>query len=103
MMIIMQPGATREQISTVIDRVHANSLEAHTNVGTRQAIIGVVGESSNLPADQFASLPNVQAVERGWNPTSWLHASSIRKIPCSRWAISPSAVMKYRSSPGHAR
>ncbi|BBB47991.1 3-deoxy-7-phosphoheptulonate synthase [Pelolinea submarina] len=63
MMIIMQPGATREQISTVIDRVHANRMEAHTNVGTRQTIIGVVGDRHNVPADQFESLPNVQSVE----------------------------------------
>ena len=63
MMIIMQPGATREQISTVIDRVHENRMEAHTNVGTRQTIIGVVGNNHNLATDQFSSLPNVQAVE----------------------------------------
>jgi 3-deoxy-7-phosphoheptulonate synthase len=63
MMIIMQPGATREQIASVIECVHQNKMEAHTNVGMKQTIIGVVGENHNLPIKTFESLPNVQTVQ----------------------------------------
>ena len=63
MMIIMQPGATREQIDNVIDRVHESKMSAHTNVGVEQAIIGVVGRSNGTTGNLFASLPNVQQVQ----------------------------------------
>jgi 3-deoxy-7-phosphoheptulonate synthase len=63
MMIIMQPGATREQIDNVIDCVHENKMDAHTNVGVEQTIIGVVGQNKDMTGNLFASLPNVQQVQ----------------------------------------
>ena len=62
-MIIMQPGATRQQIDNVIDRVHENKMSAHTNVGVEQTIIGVVGQNNDMAGNLFASLPNVQQVQ----------------------------------------
>ena len=61
MMIIMEPGSTREQIDNVIGRVHDNKLSAHTNVGDEQTIIGVVGEN-HVSTNIFESLPNVREV-----------------------------------------
>ena len=63
MMIIMQPGATREQINNVIECVQDNKMSAHMNVGVEQTIIGVVGEKYGTPANTFRSLPNVQTVQ----------------------------------------
>ncbi len=63
MMIIMQPGATREQIDNVIEHVHENEMSAHTNVGVEQAIIGVVGQKKEMTSNLFESLPNVQQVQ----------------------------------------
>ncbi len=62
MMIIMEPGATREQIDNVIGRVQDNKLAAHTNVGDEQTIIGVVGENHDVSTNIFTSLPNVREV-----------------------------------------
>jgi 3-deoxy-7-phosphoheptulonate synthase len=62
MMIIMQPGATREQIDTVIETVHENSMTAHANVNREGAIIGVVGENRGLPVEILEALPCVKDV-----------------------------------------
>ena len=64
MMIIMQPGATREQVENVIKHIKKNKLSAHTIIGVEQTIIGAVGDSHKVPTHVFESLPNVQAVNR---------------------------------------
>ena len=61
-MIIMQPGATREEIDTVIETVHENSMTAYANVNQEGAIIGVVGENRSLPMDVLEALPCVKDV-----------------------------------------
>jgi len=64
MMIIMQPGATREQVDNVITQIKKQNLSAHAIVGVEQTIIGAVGDSHKVPTHVFESLPNVQAVKR---------------------------------------
>ena len=64
MIIIMQPGASKEQVENVIDHIKKNHLSAHTIVGVEQTVIGVVGENHGVSPSVFESLPNVQAVQR---------------------------------------
>ncbi len=64
MMIIMKPGATREQVENVIKYIEKNNLIAHTSIGAEQTIIGAVGDSHKVSTHIFESLPNVQAVQR---------------------------------------
>jgi 3-deoxy-7-phosphoheptulonate synthase len=64
MMIIMQPGASQEQIAHVIAHIEEQRLAAHTIIGVEQTIIGAVGESHGIPASVFETLPGVQAVQR---------------------------------------
>ena len=64
MMIIMQPGASQEQVGHVIEHIEAQHLSAHTIVGVEQTIIGAVGESHGIPTNVFETLPGVQAVQR---------------------------------------
>ena len=64
MMIIMQPGATREQVDNVIRYVEKNNLTAHSIFGVEQTIIGAVGDSHSISTHIFESLPFVQSVQR---------------------------------------
>jgi 3-deoxy-7-phosphoheptulonate synthase len=64
MMIIMQPGATQEQIDHVIEHIEENNLSAHVIVGVEQTIIGAVGESHTVPTSAFETLSGVLAVQR---------------------------------------
>ncbi|NQS90851.1 MAG: 3-deoxy-7-phosphoheptulonate synthase, partial [Chloroflexi bacterium] len=64
MMIIMVPGATQEQVDHVIEHIEENKLSAHTSVGIKQTVIGVVGESHSVSPHVFETLSGVQAVQR---------------------------------------
>ena len=44
MMIIMHPGAPREQIQIVISEIEKQKLSAHIIEGVEQTIIGAVGD-----------------------------------------------------------
>ena len=64
MMIIMHPGATKEQVAHVVAHIEEQNLNAHIIEGVEQTIIGAVGESHNVPTDVFETLPGVLAVNR---------------------------------------
>lgn len=68
MIIIMQPGATEEQVKNVIEHIEKHQLSAHTSIGVEQTVIGVVGENHDVSPSAFESLPNVQAVQRITEP-----------------------------------
>jgi 3-deoxy-7-phosphoheptulonate synthase len=60
--VIMQVGATTQQISAVIARIKEMGLEAHLSEGQERTIIGVVGDE-RLVADRD-SLSLLEGVER---------------------------------------
>ena len=64
MMIIMHPGATKEQIAHVIAHIEENNLSAHVIEGVEQTVIGAVGESHAVPMEVFETLPGVLSVTR---------------------------------------
>jgi len=64
MMIIMHPGATKEQIDHVIEHIEEQKLSAHAIYGVEQTIIGAVGESHAIPTSVFETLDGVMAVQR---------------------------------------
>jgi 3-deoxy-7-phosphoheptulonate synthase len=64
MMIIMHPGATKEQVAHVITHIEEQNLNAHVIEGTEQTVIGAVGESHNVSTDVFETLPGVLSVTR---------------------------------------
>jgi 3-deoxy-7-phosphoheptulonate synthase len=64
MMIIMRPGATREQIDTVIAEIEKQKLTSHPIIGVEQTIIGAVGDGHYVPTEIFEALPGVMEVQR---------------------------------------
>jgi 3-deoxy-7-phosphoheptulonate synthase len=64
MMIIMHPGATKEQIDHVIAHIEGQHLSAHVIEGVEQTVIGAVGESHNVSKEVFETLPGVMTVQR---------------------------------------
>jgi 3-deoxy-7-phosphoheptulonate synthase len=64
MMIIMHPGATKEQVAHVISHIEENHLAAHVIEGAEQTVIGAVGESHSVPTSAFETLPGVMLVQR---------------------------------------
>lgn len=64
MMIIMQPGASREQIDAVIAEIEKQNLSSHPIFGVEQTIIGAVGDGHYVPREIFEALPGVMEVQR---------------------------------------
>ena len=64
MMIIMHPGAPKEQIQNVIATIEKNKLSAHVIEGVEQTIIGAVGDGHYVGTDVFEALPGVLSVQR---------------------------------------
>src|SRR5215212_4835265 len=64
MMIIMHPGAPREQIQNVIAVIEEQKLSAHLIEGVEQTIIGAVGDGHYVAKEIFEALPGVLEVQR---------------------------------------
>ncbi len=62
MMIIMQAGATKEQIGEIVSHIEDNQLSAHLSTGEERTIIGVIGDGRPIQRDQFLHLPGVDRV-----------------------------------------
>ena len=64
MIIIMEPGASKGQIQSVIDHVHNAGMKTVVNSGVVQTVIAAIGETSKYSTEQFEILEGVRKVER---------------------------------------
>ena len=64
MMIIMNPDATREQISAVIAKIESSGLAAHIIEGVEHTVIGAVGDGHGVNPETFEVLDGVESVRR---------------------------------------
>jgi 3-deoxy-7-phosphoheptulonate synthase len=62
MMIIMRSDATKEQVSSVVQRVESFGLQGHLSQGVERTVIGVVGDRRHVTESQFLYLPGVDRV-----------------------------------------
>ncbi|MDH3718714.1 MAG: 3-deoxy-7-phosphoheptulonate synthase [Planctomycetota bacterium] len=62
MIIILQSGATDEQVQHVIERVEALGLNAHLSRGTHRTVIGVIGDEAEIAAAPLQAIPGVAQV-----------------------------------------
>ncbi len=64
MMIVMHPGAPKDQIKNVITEIEKQKLSAHLIEGVEQTIIGAVGDGHYVAKEIFEALPGVLSVQR---------------------------------------
>ena len=62
MMVVMQEGATAEQIAHVVARIEEVGASAHVSQGERVAIIGAIGDREELTAVPLEACPGVARV-----------------------------------------
>ncbi len=62
MIIILQPNASDEQITHVVERVESLGLRAHLSRGTFRTVIGVIGEEAEIAASPLEAIPGVAKV-----------------------------------------
>jgi 3-deoxy-7-phosphoheptulonate synthase len=61
-MMIMKRDATEEEIKNVIKEIKVHGLKADVSRGDFRTVIGLVGDESKVPFDNFAILPGVKEV-----------------------------------------
>jgi len=75
MIIVMNPGASREEVNDVVARIRSLSLDAHLSEGEEHTIIGVVGVPLPPTLDEMMEVfPGVERVVRitsKFKLTSW--------------------------------
>jgi 3-deoxy-7-phosphoheptulonate synthase len=60
MIIVMKPGASAKEISTVVARVEAMGFKAHLSQGEERTIIGVIGDERPLDGTLFELMEGVE-------------------------------------------
>ncbi len=63
-MIIMETGATQEQIDYVVKEIKKYGLRADVSKGAYKTVIGLVGDERKIPFDHLAVLPGVKEAMR---------------------------------------
>ena len=59
MFVAMKPHATRAEFEAVVERIKALGLTPHPITGTERKVVAVVGNTSSVDPDDFASMPGV--------------------------------------------
>lgn len=69
MIIIMNVGASAEEIATVINRIKEMGFQAHLSQGQERTIIGVIGDDRKVAdPDMFTLMPGVERTMRVSHP-----------------------------------
>ena len=68
MVIVMQEGATDEQIQHVIDRLVASGFDVHRSTGASHTVLGAVGVHRDFDHRDFELLDGVREVVRITQP-----------------------------------
>jgi 3-deoxy-7-phosphoheptulonate synthase len=64
MVVVMEEGATEEQIQNVIDRLMKMGFDAHRSTGIRQTVIGAVGAKIDFDTRDIELIDGVEEVAR---------------------------------------
>lgn len=64
MMIVMHPGASKEEVQDVVKEIADRGLNSHVIEGVERTVIGAVGDSHTVSTDAFSVLPGVESVMR---------------------------------------
>src|SRR5512147_3153797 len=60
MIIVMEPGASKDAIEAVEKRVRAAGLGVHVSRGVERTLVGAIGDERVLEPEAFESLPGVE-------------------------------------------
>src|SRR3954454_5978086 len=90
MIIAMQPGATEQQIDSVIERLVTRGFEVHRSTGEQQTVLGAVGAKIDFDIREIELLEAVQQVHRISAPYKLVGRTSRRAGTVVKFASSVS-------------
>jgi 3-deoxy-7-phosphoheptulonate synthase len=68
MVIVMQAGASDEELAAVLDRIGSLGLAPHVSRGEERTIVGLIGDERPVEDGTFEALPGVERVVRILHP-----------------------------------
>ncbi|MGI6085050.1 MAG: 3-deoxy-7-phosphoheptulonate synthase [Acetivibrionales bacterium] len=68
MILVLKPGASREQTDELLSRIKSMGLDVHISVGVDTTIVGLVGDTTKLDRLYFSSYDIVQNVLKVTEP-----------------------------------
>ncbi len=68
MVIVMQAGASEEELAAVIDRIGSLGLDPHVSRGEERTIVGLIGDERPVADGTFEALAGVERVVRILHP-----------------------------------
>jgi 3-deoxy-7-phosphoheptulonate synthase len=68
MVIVMQSGASEEEIEAVLHRIESLGLEPHVSKGEERTIVGLIGDERPVAEGTFEALAGVERVVRILHP-----------------------------------
>lgn len=68
MLVVMEAGASEEQIQDVIDRLVSMQFTVHRSTGVTHTLLGGVGPQADLDPTEFAVMPGVKEAHRIVSP-----------------------------------
>lgn len=68
MVIVMQAGATEEELDAVLDRIESLGLRPHVSKGEERTIVGLIGDERPVEDGTFEALSGVERVVRILHP-----------------------------------
>jgi len=71
MIVIMQPGATPDDVQQVVHIIRERGLRDHVIVGTERTVVAVIGDERPVDLSVLESMPTVDASCRCWRRTRW--------------------------------
>ena len=68
MIVVMEPGASREAVEAVEGRIRAAGLDVHVSRGVERTLVGAIGDERVLDPGRFESMPGVERAMRVVKP-----------------------------------
>lgn len=62
MIVVMQQGATRDQVRAVMERLQNSGFQVHISRGVERTIIGIIGDRTRLEDTALEAMPGVEKV-----------------------------------------
>ena len=68
MVAVLKPGATQQQIDTLISWFKSRGLDVHLSVGQFRTILGLIGDTSKIDIELLEGLDMIESVKRLTEP-----------------------------------
>ena len=68
MVIVMQSGASEDEVQAVLNRIESLGLESHVSKGEERTIVGLIGDERPVAEGTFEALARVERVVRILHP-----------------------------------